>query len=66
MMPTRMGGTVRMLVIPQAVPPFWKQIWDEAWQIILAVLGGGAAARHKDLIKNVMYVFNRKKLNGEN
>ena len=65
MMLTRMGGTVRMLVVPQAVPPFWEQIWDETWQIILAVLGGGAAARHKDLIKNIVYLFDKRKTNGK-
>jgi hypothetical protein len=46
---SRIAGDVRILAVPQAIPPWWKRYADQIWQAVLAILGGGAIARWRDV-----------------
>jgi len=46
---TRIAGDIRILAVPQSIPPWWERYADQMWQLLLAILGGGAMARYRDL-----------------
>lgn len=51
---TLIGGQIRIIMIPEAIPPWWRQHWEQLWQIAVALLGGGAVARWRDLINPLL------------